>query len=330
MDKVKWLLVGAGDIAQKRVAPALTNAANTAIDAICSRTKEHAQALAEKHGVRAVFTDFETALSSSSADAVYLATPVGLHARHAIAALKAGKHVLVEKPLALNGEQAREIVQAAEASGKRAGCAYYRRCYPRFQHACKMLENGEFGRVVLVRLTYFGWFGPPADDPKRWRVVHAESGGGALADIGSHMLDLVIGLFGLPRTVFAQCANLVHEWDVEDTSSILMTLDNGAHVVASFGWNSKTWRHEMEIVGTEAKLCWYPFDTGPVIKTVGRNTEELAMPNAENVHQPLVEDFVEAVLTGREPVCPVAEAARTSFVLDAVYQSAREKRVVNL
>jgi len=330
MDKVKWLLVGAGDIARKRVAPALSQAENSEIVAVCSRTKGHAEAVADEYEVGSVFTGFDDALTDSAADAVYLATPVGLHAPHAIAALEAGKHVLVEKPLALNAAEGQQIAEVAEASGGRAGCAYYRRCFPRYQHVREMLENGEFGPIVLVRMIYFGWFDPAHDDPKYWRIVPEEAGGGALADMGSHMVDLMVGLFGLPKSVYAKSDNLVHDWGVEDSCSILMALESGAHVTTSFSWNSKTWRHEFEVVGTEAKVCWLPCDTGPVVKTVGRDTEELELPNAENVHQPLVDDFVDAVLSDRAPICPVSEAADTNAVLDAVYESAKGSREVRL
>ena len=330
MEQVKWLVVGAGDITRKRAAAALSSASGSGIVAVCSGHEENARSLAGEFGVKEVFPDFETALEGTGADAVYLATPVSLHAEHAVAALEAGKHVLAEKPLALTGDEAQRVVDAAQASGKTAGCAYYRRCFPRYRHATEMIESGEFGKVVLVRMTLFSWFDPAPDDPKFWRVVRKKSGGGALADMGSHKFDLLIGMFGMPRSVYAKCDNLVHDWDVEDSCSVLMTLENGAHVVAAIGWNSKTWRDEFEIVGTEAKVCWLPFDTGPVVKTAGRDIQELDLPNAENVHLPLVEDFVDAVRTGRDPVCPVAEAAKANVLLDAIHTSAQENREVEL
>ena len=120
----------------------------------------------------------------------------------------------------------------------------------------------------------------------------------------------------------------MHQWDVEDSSSILMKMQNGAHVVACFNWNSKTWRHEFEIVGTEAKVYWHPYDTGQVVKTVGRDIQDLDLTPVENVHLPIVQDFVEAVGEGREPVCPLSEAAKTNALMDAIYRSAAENREV--
>jgi predicted dehydrogenase len=330
MAQLNWLLVGAGDIARKRVAPALAAARNSALAGICDSRQAAARELAAHYPAAEVFGDLADALARTRADAVYLATPVHLHSAQAIQALQAGKHVLVEKPLGLSASEAERVVAVAQASGRTAGCAYFRRLSARYQHARELLARGAFGRLVLVRLVYHSWFAPAADDPKAWRVTRARSGGGPLSDMGSHMFDVLIGLCGLPGSVFARCDNLVHRWDVEDTASLLMTLPDGAHVTASLSWASKAWRHEFEIVGTQAKLDWLPYDSGSVLLTVERQTEALDLPPAENVHLPLVEDFVEAGLTGRPPACPVAEAAKTNRLLDAVYQSAAEGRAVTL
>jgi predicted dehydrogenase len=330
VDAVKWLLVGAGDIARKRVASALAAAAHSEIVAVCDIRQESAQSLAQEYGVEQVFTDLDRALERSSADAVYVATPVYLHVPHAVRALQAGYHVLVEKPLGLSADDCKPALIAARQSSKVAGCSYYRRLFPAYQHAQRMIEDAEFGQVVLVRMTYLAWFDPRTDDPKHWRVVRARSGGGPLSDMGTHMFDVLIGLLGMPASVTAQCENLVHQWDVEDCAGLMMRLQNGAQVLASFHWNSRTWRHEFEIVGTKAKVYWHPYDSGQVVKTVGRQVDTLDLrPNA-NVHVPLIEDFVQAVVEKRPPACPLSEAVCTNVLLDAVYRSAAGGRAVAL
>jgi predicted dehydrogenase len=326
MNSVKWLVVGPGDIAQKRAAEALARAKDSCVVGVVYKSRRGlAEALAARFGATDIHGRFEDALERTEANAVYLATPVALHVPQAVAALESGRHVLVEKPLALSAADARPLLDAERRATGKAGCAYYRRFFPRYAHARAMMERNEFGRVVLVRIVYHSWFAPAADDPKRWRLEASRAGGGALADVGSHFFDLLAGLLGPPRTVFAKCDNLVHrDWDVEDSASVLMTLDNGAHVTASVSWNSKTWRQEFEIVGTEARMNWLPGDTGPVTVTRGRETETLELPNASNVHLPLVEDFVRAVQEDRAPAVSVAEAVKANLILDAIYRSARE------
>lgn len=330
MSGLRWLLVGAGDIARKRVAAALKEAADSELVGICDVVEENARSLAVEYGVDEVFTDLDEALGKSAAEAVYVATPVGLHVAHAVRALEAGRHVLVEKPLGSNREECERAIAAAEKSGGKAGCSYYRRLFPAYQQAREMIEKGEFGQIVLARMVYFSWFAPEEGDPKYWRVVRDKSGGGPISDMGTHMFDVLIGLLGMPVQVYARCANLVQRWDVEDTASIVMEMADGAQVTASFAWNSKTWRHEFEIVGTEAKVYWHPYDTGQVVKTVGRQVDDLELPPAANVHQPLVEDFVQAVLQDRDPVCPLSEAAKTNVLLEAIYRSAAEGKEVRL
>ena len=330
MEKLKWLLVGTGDIANKRVAPALAECEGSELVAVCDLREAEAAKLAEKMNVSEVYTDVAEALAKTSADAVYLATPIWLHAEHAVQVLEAGKHVLVEKPLALNAADCDKVLVAAEKSGKTAGCSYYRRCFNRYDFTKRMIDNGEFGDVINVRMTMFSYFNPERDDPKYWRVVRSKSGGGPLSDMGTHMFDVLIGLLGMPESVFAKCANLTTDWDVEDSAVIIMTMPNGAQVTASFNWNSKTWRHEFEIVGTEGKIDWLPYDAGPIVKTVGRDIQSVDMPEAENVHAPLVQNFIDAVLGESELVCPLEEAKKTNVLLDAVYESAATGREVGV
>lgn len=327
---VRWLLVGAGDIAQKRVAPALAQTPNSRLVAVCDPARDRAESLARTHGAAAVYADFEEALERTDATAVYLATPVALHAGQAERVLASGRHVLVEKPLGVTAVDAARAVAAAGGRGLRAGCAYFRRCSPRYAHARQMLASGEFGTIVLVRLAYASWYNPETGDPKYWRVVPGKSGGGPLSDVGTHMFDVMIGLLGMPRSVYAKVSTKVQPYQVEDSSAMLMELENGADVVATCHWNSKTWVHTFEIVGTEARLLWQPYDGGKVLKTVGRETQELDLPNPANVHQPLIEDFVAAIREGRDPAVPLSEALKTNRLLDAVYRSARERQEIRL
>ncbi len=327
---VKWLLVGAGDIARKRVAPALARTPGSQLTAICDARIESARALAGDAGVNAVYDDYDAALKGTDADAVYLATPVGLHVGQAISALQAGKHVLVEKPLGLSGPDCRRAAAAAEKSGLIAGCAYFRRLSPRYLQLQKLLQEGKLGKIILIRMVYYSLFNPGPADPKYWRVIRKNSGGGPLSDMGTHMFDVMIGLLGMPAAVFAKCANLTTAWDVEDSAAIIMTMPGGALVTASFNWNCSTWRHEFEVVGADARVNWLPYDAGPVEFAAGRSQEKLDLPNPDNVHQPLIADFVRAAIDKRPPAIPLDEAAKTNILLDAVYQSARENREIAL
>lgn len=328
--RLRWLLLGAGDIARKRVAPALQAAEGSQLEAVCSAHHHRSAELASTVGASLIYDDYEHALSNRQIDAVYIATPVALHVPQAIRAMEAGKHVLIEKPLGLDAQSALFAAAKAHESGVSAGCAYYRRCYPSYAYARDMLAKGELGSPIVFRTSYHSWFNPGEENPKRWRVRRAQSGGGPLADIGSHMLDLLVDLAGLPSSVFAKVSTRTHFYEVEDSSSYLLSFANGAMAQGSFHWNCRSWSHEMEIVGTEGRLKWNPFDAGVLVRTIGGNSEELRMPNAENVHLPLISDFVNAVREQRSPVASLHEAAKTNVVLDAIYASAASGREIPL
>jgi predicted dehydrogenase len=317
--KVRWLLVGAGAIAGKRVGQALATATESELAAVCDPAVEAARKLAGEYGAGEVYSDFAEALKNTAANAVYIATPVYLHVPQGIAAIEASKHVIVEKPLGLTAADARKLIDAARGTNLKTGCAYYRRFYPAYEMTKKMVNEGAFGKIVLVRMTYYSWMNMAGT----WRVMKPQSGGGPLSDMGSHMIDVMTGLLGMPGKVFARTRTCVQQYEVEDSSAIVMELENGADVVASFHWNSKTWLHEFEIVGTEARVKWCPYDSGIVIKTVGRDTEELKLLPAQNMHLPLVENFVEAVISDGRPEAGLDEAVKTNVVLDAIYESSR-------
>jgi len=323
MDSIRWALIGAGDIAQKRVGPALKAEPRSRLEVIVDVSPERAKKLADQLGGCTVCDRLDTVLANPAIDAVYLATPVFLHVEQVRAALQAGKHVLCEKPLALNYEQAATI--ADKGSGKvKAGVAYFRRFYPKYLQAREMLATGAFGQVVLLRLAYHTWCEIKPEDPKFWRMLKAKSGGGVLSDMGCHMFDVMIGLFGLPATVFARVRTQTFAYEVEDSAVMVMRYERGPDVTASFNWNSKTWTQEFEIIGTQAKVKWHPYDSASVARTVGRNVETLELPNHANVHYPMIADFVSAVIEDRAPVVTLGEAAKTNLLLDAIYRSSAE------
>lgn len=330
MEKVRWGLVGAGDIANKRVAPAIKAENRSILSAVVDTDKTRAEQITRDFNCPKIYQGLEQVLADKEIDAIYVATPVFLHAAQVVAALKAGKHVLCEKPLALNYQQALEAAEAEKSTGKKAGVAYFRRFYPKYLQAKEMLKTDSFGKVILIRMAYHSWVEITPESPKYWRMVKEKSGGGVLSDMGCHMFDVMLGLFGLPEWVFAKTETMTFPYEVEDSAVMVLKYRSGPQVTASFHWNSKTWTHEFEIIGTEAKVKWWPYDSPKVIKTVGRDIQELELPNHENVHLPLIADFVSAIIENRLPAVSLAEAAKTNLMLDAVSLSSREARPVHL
>lgn len=327
---VNWALVGVGDIAIKRVAPAILAQRNSRLLACVTRDAAKLDRLPAGPPVKAYAT-LEQALDDAAVDAVYLATPVFLHAPQAIAALEAGKDVLVEKPMALNAEQARSMVDVAGRTGRRLAVAYFRRFWPRFERVRQILESGRLGRIVQVRVALQSWYCPPPDDAKSWRVVPALGGGGVLADVGSHRLDLLAWWFGLPERIVADCQTMTQDYAAEDSANLLMVMKDGAQVAATFHWNSKAWTDEIHITGTDGQLTLNPCDGDAIeLAIAGCPPERETIAKLENAHYPMIDDFAHAVAKDRPPRFTGEDGAHSTVILDAITRSAQEGKWVTL
>jgi predicted dehydrogenase len=305
---LRWLLAGIGDIATKRVLPAILAEPRSRLAGVVTRSP----AKAEPYGVPA-WADFGAALAELAPDLVYISTPVFLHAPQTIAALRAGAHVLCEKPMALGYEEARSMQHAAEECGRTLGIAYYRRMYPKIARARELLAAGAIGRPVVAEATAHDWF-YPADGFRGWLVEPELSGGGPLRDTASHRIDLLNYLFGRPIDVRGQLSTLVHPGRVEDNATVLIEYECGVRGVVDVRRHSQIARDEFRIRGTEGELELTPLNEPPLAHPGG--TEQI--PAHPNVHYPAVEDFVSAIIEGRSPRSTGATALATEWVMAQV------------
>jgi 1,5-anhydro-D-fructose reductase (1,5-anhydro-D-mannitol-forming) len=302
---IDWLVVGIGDISIRRVLPAILAEPRSRLAGIVTRDPAKAQ----PYGVPA-WSDLETALVACHPVAVYIATPVFLHAPQTLAVLRAGCHVLCEKPMALNYAEAQSMVGAAEAEGRILGIAYYRRMYPKVARARELIAAGAIGRPVFAEATSHDWF-YPTDGHRAWLVDPALAGGGPLHDIGSHRIDLMNYLFGRPSRVSGQLSTLVQPVAVEDNATVMIEYEDGVRGVVDVRWHSRPSRDEFRIRGTEGELDLTPLNGARLIYPEG---EEQIPPHA-NLHYPCVEDFVSAVAGGAPPRSTGATGMFTEWVI---------------
>ena len=300
-------MIGVGDITRRRVLPAIAAASGGKLAGIVTRDP----AKAAPYGVPA-WTDLDRALRESGTGAVYVATPVFLHAPQAMACLRAGKHVLCEKPMALDYDSARSMVQAAEETGRTLGVAYYRRMYPKVNHAKTLLEAGAVGRTVFAEATSHDWFA--GDGARDWLADPKRAGGGPLYDIASHRIDLMNYLFGTPRRATGYTSTLVQRVEVEDNATVLIEYESGVRALVDVRWHSRVSRDEFRVRGTDGEMDFTPLN-GPRLAYPGGSDE---IPAAANLHLPCVEDFNAAVLEGRAPRSYGATALATEWVIAQV------------
>ncbi|MBI4024417.1 MAG: Gfo/Idh/MocA family oxidoreductase [Verrucomicrobia bacterium] len=315
---LRWGLVGCGDLAGKRVAAALREAAGSRLSGVWGRRIEPTRQFAQQHQIPEAHETLADLLRSEVA-AIYVCTPPDSHAHYTLAAIRAGKHVLVEKPMAASVHECEQMIEAARSQGVTLGVAYYRRAYPKMKRIKQLIAEGVLGVPVWVNIVMHSWFSPSADDPKRWRVEKAASGGGgAVADIGVHRLDLLDYWMGASKVAHCRHQHLLHHYEVEDGSSIVLELANGAPVHAYFSWNTKTWMDRFEIAGSEGKLIADPLDGPPLTVIRGKDREELQIAPPANAHLPCVQDFVNAVIEKRPPLCDGEAGLRTSRLLEQI------------
>jgi 1,5-anhydro-D-fructose reductase (1,5-anhydro-D-mannitol-forming) len=313
---LNWIVIGIGDIATRRVIPAIQAEPRSRLCGLVTRDP----AKAAPYGVR-VWGTLEQALTDPEVHAVYVGTPVFLHAPQTIQSLRAGKHVLCEKPIAMNEAEARTMLQAAEESGKTFGVAYYRRSYPKVQRAKQLLASGAIGKPVLAELTCHGWFNGTGS--RSWLVDPAKAGGGPLFDIASHRIDVLNFLFGQPQRVTAQLSNVVHHYAVEDNASVMIEYIGGVRGIVDVRWHSHVGRDECRIRGTDGEMELSPLN-GPdlVYLRTGEPGFHENLPPHANLHYPMLENFVDAV----EGKGPLLASGASAYWTDWVTEQARRNQ----
>jgi 1,5-anhydro-D-fructose reductase (1,5-anhydro-D-mannitol-forming) len=311
---LNWIVIGIGDISIRRVIPAIQAEPRSRLYGLVTRDP----AKAAPYDTWAWVT-LDEALADPEVHAVYVATPVFLHAPQTIQSLRAGKHVLCEKPMAMNEAEARSMVKTAEETGRTLGVAYYRRMYPKVQRAKELLDAGAIGQPVVAELTCHGWFDgkkPGENESDRnWLIDPALAGGGPLFDVASHRIDVLNFLFGRPGRVTGQFSNAVHHYAVEDNATVLIEYPGGLRGIVDVRWHSKVSRDECRIRGTEGEMNLSPLNGPELIYPGGREN----LPPHANLHYPMVENFVDAVL-GK---APLLASGASSFWADWITERAR-------
>jgi len=203
MDKVRWGIIGVGDVCEIKSGPGFQKAPNSELISVMRRNGDKAKDFADRHGVPKWSDKAETLLEDPDIDAIYVATPPINHLEYTQKALAAGKHVYVEKPMARNGAEARQLMEAADSSSQKVCVAHYRRRLPLFMSIDKLLKSGELGQPRHVSLQMI----QPDRDPlialsdENWRVLPEISGGGLFHDLAPHQLDLMLQYFGTAEVI---------------------------------------------------------------------------------------------------------------------------------
>ena len=328
---VNWGIVGMGDIADRVTAPAMIEAPNSRLVAVMRRDLAKAEELARKHGVPNAYGSVEEVLQDDEVHAVYVATPVYVHAGQTIRAAEQGKHVLCEKPMAMNVPEAERMVDACAANGVKLMVAYYQRFNRRHQKIKELIGSGAIGQVTAARVNMSGL---SAENPASWRQRPELGGGGNLMDCGSHAVDLLRYLVGEVTQVSALVDTLVFDYGVDDTATMLLKFDHGAQGVVTSHWSTlipdPNESSSLVIYGTEGMVL-----SAPLHEKQSRGTLTLLADSEQteyrfegSTHVAMLEAFAASVERGEPVPITGADGLAVSRVIAAAYESSRTGQAI--
>jgi predicted dehydrogenase len=320
---VRWGILSTADIGGRKVIPGIRKAARCEVVAIASRDGEQARAVADQLGIPSAHASYEALLADPGVDAVYIPLPNHMHMDWTIAALRAGKHVLCEKPLAMTADDAQRMVDVARETGLHLMEAFMYRQHPSWVAAMELVESGRIGTLTAVQ----SWFSYYNDDATNIRNI-VEYGGGALFDIGCYTINLSRMVFGGEPSHIQASVRRDPATGVDALVSAILDFDGG---IASFTCAIRSESDQrVHIYGTEGRISIdIPFNIPPDRPTrirltaggdppVAPDTTVLEFPTTDP-YTAEVERFVSAVLDGGPTPVPPEDAVANLRVIDAIF-----------
>jgi predicted dehydrogenase len=318
---IKWGIIGCGNVTEVKSGPAFNKVKDSSLIAVMRRDAMLAEDYALRHNVPRFYTRARDLINDRDINAVYVATPPGSHAEYAIAAIRAGKPVYIEKPMAANYNECLKIIKASEKNKVPVFVAYYRRALPGFLKVKDLIENGSIGTVRFLQIQFYK---SPSEDDKSgilsWRVDPDVSGGGHFFDLASHQLDYLDFLFGPIQKVKSMVCNHASLYEAEDFVSADFLLPN--NIIGTGTWcfsvSPDSTRDSIEIFGDKGSINFSCFNFDPIVLSNDFGRKEFMNERPEHVQYNLIEKVVQALKgTGTSPSTGIS-GSRTSKVMDEV------------
>lgn len=319
MKKLNWGLIGCGDISQKRVAPALRDLANCNLVAVNRARYDLAESFAHDFGANRWYADWQDMLKDENVEAIYIATPVNLHAEQTIAAAKAGKHILCEKPMAMNTQECEQMIAACEKNNVKLSIAYYRHFYPVIERIKTILNSGQIGKGIMATINAFEKFDRKPGEPRYWLLEKEKSGGGPMMDFGCHRIEVLLNLLGDINDVRAIIETIHFDRSVEDTAVALFKFNTGMRGVLNVNHAIFESQDTLDIWATEGSIHVSTLNKGDltIVTDEGKTTE--SHPPHKNVHLPHIEAFTHSVLYDTPTPVDGNDGKKVTTILDLIY-----------
>lgn len=332
-------IIGSGVISEYH-AQAIEAQPDGEIVAVADIVSENAERFAAKHHCEAM-NDWQKMINREDIDAVCVCTPTGLHAQQSIAAAKAGKHILVEKTMAIKLKDATEMIQVAKDNGVKLGVIYQKRTEEAPNRIKKAIEDGVFGKMIFGDASIKYWRNQAYYDSAAWRGTWEHEGGGSSITQGSHGIDLILYMMGDVEKIYAKYDTVAHKnIEVEDISIAVLTYKNGAYGrLQTASATNPGQGNVFDINGTlgtailvEDKITsWAVSDSKDTLakETISEVKGEAGTAASSATKFPVeghiiqVRNLISSVRTGEQLICSGEEGRRSLQLITALYESAR-------
>lgn len=325
MNTIRWGIIGVGDVTEKKSGPAFYKTEHSSLVAVMRRDEDKVRDYARRHQVDRWYTNADQLINDPEVDAIYVATPPDTHKEYTIRALRAGKPVYVEKPMAMNYAECLEMIRAAEENNQKLFVAYYRRALPYFRKVKELLDQQAIGKILTVDVKFFRPASETDKDPEShtWRIKQAIGGEGYFYDMAPHTLDILDFLLGKISSAKGYGVNRGGYYKVKDTISAVWEFESGVPGTGQwcFVASPESTCDTITIFGTEGEIRFNTFAFQPIELHTSEGKSEYAFLAQEHIQQPLIQTIVDELRGVGECPSTGISGARTSGVMEEILNS---------
>lgn len=330
MTRLGWGIIGIGNIVRSTMAPAMVEEPECDLVAAVSRDQGRADEFAGQFGARFAYSDYDEMLANPEVEAVFIATPNALHADQVVAAAMAGKHVLCDKPLAIDVPDAMRAAEACSVAGVKLGINFHNRHLPWVKDVTTLIRDGVIGAVEVVHLQVSS--GQRHYD--NWRADPEIAGLGSVHNVGVHGLDFLrVILESDPVEVMALFDDAPETGRVEMLALILLRFANGALVYYNANERLRDPLNDIAIYGSDGRIVGTEFTrsrSDGTLKVLTDSGESVTQYPAPEAHRLSLAAFTRAVLEDEEPNASGIDGVRSAQICEAIRRSVGERRLVEV
>lgn len=319
MSTINWGIIGCGDVTEVKSGPAFNKVPNSKLIAVMRRDGEKAKDYAKRHGVPKSYTNANELINDPDINAIYVATPPLQHEEYTVAALKAGKPVYVEKPMAVDAASAKRMADAAKEN--KLSVAHYRRGQPLFMKIKELLNSNAIGEIRFVDLKFLQ--APLSSEelevPKiQWRVNPSIAGGGLFHDLAPHQLDLMLYFFGKIKTASGMSSNQAGLYNADDIVTGNIMFENGVifQGLWCFAAPKDEEKDRCEITGSEGKISFSVFGEPEITVVKNGDSSKITFEKLQHVQQPMIEKVVSYFLGKGQNPSPAEDGVEVMRIMD--------------